>query len=296
MGTCIVSIGLSLEHEPTLSDLLLGPGIALWVSLSAIFLARLAWQRPRWLEEARSPGSLTAAAGTAVLGARLTLLGEGWVGYFLLALALCFWLGVIHPVHAGWVTPTVGISFVVTVATESLAVLGALLATERNVAWLAWAALGPLALGLVVYLYAFARIDLRQLLVGRGDQWIFGGALAIATLACAYTTEALATTSAFASLHGGLQDATLALWSAAACWLPALLAGELVRLRPDYDVLRWSTVFPLGMYAVSSIAAGSVTGVAGLASFGRVWIWLALAVWAAAFAGMLRRGLRLLRS
>lgn len=183
-----------------------------------------------------------------------------------------------------------GVSCVLTVATESLAVLAALLATEQRQAWLASATLAPLALGLVGYLFVLARSDLRQLLTGRGDHWIFGGALAIVTLACACTTEALAATSTLLSLHGLLENATLALW-AAALWLPALLAGELISRRPGYDTLRWSTVFPFGMYAVSSIAAGSVTGIGSLGSFGRAFIWIALAPWMAVSAAMLHRAL-----
>ncbi len=295
MGTGIVSIGLALDQQPTLSQILLALDIALWLGLSAIFVGRGLWQRQRWLAEARAPGGLTAVAGTAVLGARLTLLGADWAGYLLLLVALCMWFALLPPVLLHWRTPTVGVSFVLTVATESLAVLAAVLATERRLAWLALAALAPLVLGLLAYLFVLARIDLRQLITGRGDHWIFGGALAIATLASARTSAALQATGSLSALHGSLENATLGLWSAAVVWLPALLAGELIAPRPAYDTRRWSTVFPVGMYAVCSLAAGSVTDIGGLVRFGRVWIWVALAVWAVVFAGMLRRAVQLAR-
>jgi tellurite resistance protein TehA-like permease len=144
-------------------------------------------------------------------------------------------------------------------------------------------------LGLVEYLIVLARADMRQLFTGHGDQWIFGGALAIATLACARTTAALTAASTLVNLHPELHDATLALWAAAALWLPALLAGELIAPRIGYDVRRWSTVFPLGMYAVCSIAAASISGIGGIRSFGRIWVWVALAVWTIVVAGTLRR-------
>jgi hypothetical protein len=130
-------------------------------------------------------------------------------------------------------------------------------------------------LGLGAYLFLLARLDLRQLRLGREDHWIFGGALAIATLACARTTAALGATSTLTDLLPALDDATLALWAAAALWLPALLAAELIAPRVGYDARRWSTVFPLGMYAVCSIATGSISGMGGISSFGRVWIWVA---------------------
>jgi len=289
MGTGIVSVGLHLDHEALLADALLAVAVALWLGLFAIFVERALRQRQRWRAEAGAPGALTAVAGTAVLGSHLTLLGAEWAGYLLLVVALGLWLGLVTPVLRHWRTPTVGASFVLAVATESLAVLAALLATHDRVRWLAVAAVAPLTLGLAAYLFVLARIDVRQVLVGRGDHWIFGGALAIATLASARTSAALDATSTLGGLRPALPDVTLALWAAAALWLPALLAGELVAPRLGYDTNRWATVFPFGMYAVCSLAAGSVTGIGGLVSFGRVWIWVALAVWAIVFAGMLGR-------
>lgn len=252
-------------------------------------LRRRLSQPQRWLQEARTPAALTAIAGTAVLGARLALTGTEWAAWLLLAIAFAAWLRLVPSVLRHWQTPTVGVSFVLTVATESLAVLAAQLAIDGHRSWLAATALAPLLLGLAAYLFALARIDLRQLVVGSGDHWVFGGALAIATLACAQTTTAFTATSTLAGLHGSLVDATLALWAAAALWLPALLASELIAPRLHYDTRRWSTVFPFGLYAACSITAGGVTGVDGIAGFGRAWIRVALAVWAVVFAGMLRR-------
>jgi hypothetical protein len=289
MGTGIVSIGLALDHQQTLSQILFGIAVALWLILFASFTGRCLWQRPRWRQEARAPEALTTVAGTAVVGDRLTLLGEDWAGYLLLLVALTLWLLLLPRILRHWSTPTTGAAFMLTVATESLAVLAALLATEGRVAWLAAAALAPLVLGLGAYLFVVAQVDLRQLLLGRGDHWIFGGALAIATLACARSTAALSATATLVDIHPALREATLALWAAAALWLPALLLGELVAPRIAYDTCRWSTVFPVGMYAVCSIAAGSVTGTGGLTSFGRTWIWVSLALWTIVFIAMLRR-------
>lgn len=104
MATGIVSVGLTLDHRPTLSRILLGLGVALWLGLSAIFASRGIWQRRRWLEDAREPGALTLVAGTGVLGARLTLLGEDRVGYLLLALAISVWLALLGPILRHWRT------------------------------------------------------------------------------------------------------------------------------------------------------------------------------------------------
>jgi hypothetical protein len=82
-------------------------------------------------------------------------------------------------------TPTIGVSFVLSVSTESLAVLSAGVAAAEAARWLLVAALAPFVLGLAFYAFVIARFDFRQLAVGRGDHWITGGALAISTLAAA---------------------------------------------------------------------------------------------------------------
>jgi tellurite resistance protein TehA-like permease len=295
MGTGIVSIDFDLAHQLVLSQILLAIDVLLWLGLIAVFLRRRLHERGRWLQEARTPAALTAIAGTAVLGARAVLAGGDWAAWPLLAIALVAWLRLVPSVLRHWQTPTVGVSFVLTVSTESLAVLAAPLATAEHRSWLAAAALVPLLLGLAAYLFALSRIDLRQLMTGGGDHWVFGGALAIATLACARTTAALRATATFSGLDGALEDAALALWAAALLWLPLLLASELVWPRFRYDTRRWSTVFPFGMYAACSVATASVTGIGGIGSFGRVWIWVALTVWLVVFAGMIRRAVELAR-
>jgi len=78
------------------------------------------------------------------------------------------------PVPTHWVTPTVGVSLVLTVSTQSLTLSAALAASERA-DWLLYAALAPFLLGLVFYVFVISRFDFRQLGVGRGDHWITGG-------------------------------------------------------------------------------------------------------------------------
>jgi tellurite resistance protein TehA-like permease len=289
MGTGIVSIGLVLDHRQTLSEILLGIALVFWLGLLAVFVRRRLRQRPRSQQDARTPEALTSIAGTAVLGDRLTLLGVHWAGYLLLVPAFCLWLVLVPRVLHHWSPPTTGAAFMLTVSTESLAVLAALLGGESRAAWLAASALAPLALGVGAYAFVFARLDMRELLRGRGDHWIFGGALAIAALACSRTTAALTVTHVLGAIHPALHDITLALWTAAALWLPPLLIGELLAPRLGYDTRRWSTVFPFGMYAVCSIATGSTSGIGGISNFGRVWIWVALTVWTVVLVGMFSR-------
>jgi tellurite resistance protein TehA-like permease len=287
MGTGIVSIALSLDGRETLSRILLVIDIAVWVVLGLLLAARIAVHRDRARREARSPAALTGVAGTAVLGTRLTLLGWGWAGIGLLLLALGLWLLLLAPILRNWKTPTIGVSFVLTVSTESLAVLAATLAASEDAAWLLEAALAPFLLGLAFYVFVISRFDLRQLLVGRGDHWVAGGALAISALAAGRITLGAQSLGALGGLTGALEAVSVGLWIAAIAWLPVLVGAETLRPRVGYDVRRWSTVFPVGMYAACSFIVGTAAAAELISDFARLWIWVAVSVWAVVSAAMI---------
>jgi tellurite resistance protein TehA-like permease len=78
-------------------------------------------------------------------------------------------------------------------------------------------------------------------------------------------------------------------------WLPTLVAAEVLRPRLSYNVRRWSTVFPVGMYAACSFVVGPLSGITGITDFARIWVWIAFAVWLLVLTAMLRRAPGLLR-
>ncbi|HUJ34347.1 MAG TPA: tellurite resistance/C4-dicarboxylate transporter family protein [Solirubrobacteraceae bacterium] len=292
MGTGIVSVALSLDHHETLSRILLVIAAAMWVTLAVLVPLRARRDRARFLADIQTPPALTSVAGTAVLGTRLALLGWTWAGIAALVLATAIWALLIGVVLSHWKTPTVGASLIITVSTESLAVLAATIGLVERMGWLLVTGLAPFALGLCFYVFVIARFDLHQLAVGRGDHWITGGALAISTLAAG---KLLAGAKALAILGGGggiLKDGAIVLWVLTMLWLPVLLLAELLHPRLHYDVRRWSTVFPFGMYAACSFAVGAAAHVGAITSFARVWVWIALAVWAAVLAAMINRGVQ----
>lgn len=122
------------------------------------------------------------------------------------------WALLLGPALRHWQIPTAGVSFVLAVATESLAVLGATLAVSYHAGWLASAAVAALVLGLALYVVTAARFDLRELLTGHGDRWVAGGALAISALAAGKVTEAAAALGQFTGQHQALATSTLVLW------------------------------------------------------------------------------------
>jgi hypothetical protein len=184
------------------------------------------------------------------------MLGWGWAGGAMLLIAAVLWLTLIAPVLRNWVTPTVGLSLMLTVSTESLAVLSSALAVRMRADWLLYTALLPFVLGLALYACVIARFDVLQLVVGNGDHWITGGALAIAALAA--TELSLAAKS----LHQ-----------------PVAVAD----------------VFPVAMYAACSFAVGATAHAAVIVDFARIWVWAGLALWSVVSAAMAVRGASLAR-
>jgi tellurite resistance protein TehA-like permease len=280
MGTAIVSIALSLDGRETLSRVVLALAAAIWVTLAVLLPLRIARDPPGFWADARTPGAFTAPVATAVLGTRLTLLGWNWAGMAALAIAFVTWAGLQRPVLAAWKTPTVGVSLLLAVSAEALAVLAATLATSEHARWLTLAAVAPFVLGLGIYAVVLARFDLRQLVVGGGDHWITGGALGIAALAAARITGATEVVGLAGGHDGALHAITIGLWVLTMLWLPVLVFAELRWPRPGYDARRWSTAFPLGMYAACSFAVGTVTHTHVITSFARVWVWVGFASWA----------------
>jgi tellurite resistance protein TehA-like permease len=294
MGTGIVSVALVPDGQEALSRILLGVTGAAWVVLAALLLARARRDRARFRHDVRRPAAFTAVAGTAVLGTRLTQLGWSSAGGALLVVAFTLWLGLLGPVLRHWSTASVGTSFMLTVGTESLALLAAVLALEEHVRWLLVASLAPFAVGLGFYLFVASSFDIRELATGRGDHWVTGGALAISTVTAGWITLAADGLGAFRDWGGALTDVSVVLWGLTMLWLPILLAAEVRWPRTSYDVRRWSTVFPVAMYAACSFVVGSVASAPAITDFARVWVWVAVAVWLAVLVGLARRAPALL--
>jgi tellurite resistance protein TehA-like permease len=226
MATGVVSVDFSADRQPALSAIMLWFAAAVWLLLAVVLVAPLVYERGRFAREASSPVSLTAVAACAVLGTRLAIQDYLAAAAALLALAVIGWALLLVPVLRHWKTPTVGVSFVVGVGTNGLALLSATLAVTYRVGWLVTAA------GLL-------------LLLG------------------------------------------LAFWCLAMVWLFPLTISEVISPRLTYDVRRWATAFPFGMYAACSFTVGKVTGITGITTFGQVWTWVAFAVTLVVLAGLL---------
>jgi tellurite resistance protein TehA-like permease len=288
MATGVVSLCFHTTGPRWLSRLLLAVAAAVWAVLMTVFLTRALTDRERWAHEAGLPSALTLVAGTAVLGSRLSAADRPGLAQALMAAGVVLWAILLPPVLRRWSTPTVGTSLLVCVAPQALAVLAARVARGTGQQWELYVAAAAYALGLVAYAMVVRRFDFRQVLGGAGDQWVLAGALAITALAGSELWESSTLMGATGSTRTTLHVSTLLVGAAAAIVYVPLAAAEAIRPRVGFDMRRWSTVFPLGMAALTSLQLSVVLQEHTLSQLGKILAWLALAVWTIVATGSLR--------
>ncbi|MFE7096738.1 tellurite resistance/C4-dicarboxylate transporter family protein [Streptomyces erythrochromogenes] len=276
MATGIISVALHMTGHRTSSLVALVIAVALWLVLAVDFTARLIGDRGRFRAEADTPAALTAVAATTVIGTGFSLLGRQTVAAALLALAAVLWPGLVFNVVRHWRRRMPGGAFLACVATQGLAVLAAVLAAARHQDWLARAALAAFCLGLLLYVAALFRFDLREVAGGAGDHWVAGGALSISALAGSKLTASPVWSG---SAHTALRTVTLVTLALSLVWYVVLLTAELRHPRPRYDIRRWATVFPLGMTATACLSVAEPAGVAWLVPLGELLLWIAVVAW-----------------
>jgi tellurite resistance protein TehA-like permease len=291
MGSAIVSTSLALAGVEILSDAVLAVAAGMWAALAIVLAGRvLGRQRERLRREATTPVALAGVAGTAVLADRLLLLGWEPAALGLLVPAAALWLALLGPVLTHWRVPTTGVSFLLPVSTLSLGLGLATLGRSGRPLWCLAAAALLLLLGAAAYGAVLRRFAPRQLLIGHGDHWVAGGAVALTALVTARLAQ---------GVHGAgfpgtaLGVAALVLLLLALVWLPVLVFCEIRAPRTGYHAGRWSTVFPLGMYAASSFVVGDVVRIGAVSDFARVWNWVGFAAWVVVLGALTARALRL---
>jgi hypothetical protein len=292
MGTGITAIASSLDGHRYVFRALLVLAAAGYAIVAAGLAARATADGPRAVIVEHAPSSLATVPATAVLGGGSLILGWRVPATIALALSVML-LALLMPAVARRMPKQVsGAWFLLVVAAEGSATAAADCAIADGAPWLCWIAVGLASAGAAVYPLVARRFALRELVRGGGDHWIAGGSIAITVLAVARIDVALHTQ--YPSLHvAGVMPALIyALWALALAWIVPLAAAELYHPRLRYGSSRWSTVFPVGMYAACSFSAARATGGGAPVDFARVWVWVAVAVWAAVFAGMTRDAAR----
>jgi hypothetical protein len=288
MGTGIVALSLWLGGYRTVSAVFLAITAFAWIALGSL-LASCAHRAPTAVRMmARSPLALTGVAATAVLGAGAGERGLLLTSAIALGVACALWVLLLVPTLGHLTTPTNGATLMLAVSTESIAALSAAVGEGEHAPWLVVLAMAALVLGVVLYVLVIRRFDPQELRTAPGDHWVAGGALAISTLACSRIVLAADRIHTYLGALPVLKIVTAGVWVATMAWLPALLFFEARSPRLHYDIRRWSTVFPVGMYAACSLTAARALHLTFATQLARVWVWVGVALWALVVTGAVR--------
>jgi tellurite resistance protein TehA-like permease len=323
MATGIVSIAAQQQGLEAIAHALFSFNAFAWTILWILSLLRMVCHPRRFfgdmVDHQRAPGFFTTVAGTAVLGGQFVLLAADYrAATALWTLALVLWFVLTYAIFAAFTVkeskPTLdkGITggwLLAVVATQSLAVLGALIAAHSPAPWkleLNFLALSMWLWGGMLYIWTMSLIFYRYTFfrLSPGDltppYWINMGAMAISTLAGSLLVLNAPQAPFLQSLLPFLKGFTIFYWATGTWWIPMLLVLGVwryvyKRFPLRYDPLYWGAVFPLGMYAASTEQLAGAMRLPFLGVVPETFFCIALAAWVAACVGMVRRLLRLVR-
>ena len=321
MATGIVSIGAQRVGFHQLALALFYLNNVLYAVLWSLLLVRIGRFPRRILADLgdinRAPGFLTMVAGTAILGNQYVRLGETkGVAPALFFAAAALWLLILYGLLSRMAFGREGRPFekrvagswlLLTVSTQSLAVLAVLAVDQLPLptATSLLLALVMFLLGGFLYLMVILMI-FRYFMIGpvtpesfSPDFWITMGACAITTLAGSLIVQNVHLDPVLTRLAPFLEGFTLFFWTTGSFWVPLLLVGgvwrHLVRRFPlAYEPRYWSLVFPLGMYAASTLELAKATALP-LTGLAHGFFYAGLTAWTLTFLGVLLAVARVLR-
>lgn len=321
MSTGIVSIAsmlvANLYEKAIISYTLLGFAQALFwlnvISYPTMVIMKLSRCIAFWKDvvaELSNPRTslvfFAIVAGTNVMGVQLVMFGHQEIAKVFWYLGLFLWaiismgsfgflfIGEKRPIqetmHGGWLLATVG--------TESVAVLGALIAPYYQsygdvvilisyIWWLAGGFLYIIIATLLMHRLIFFKLDPQEFVP---TYWINMGAIATATLAGAsLVLSGMRMPSGLeAELLSFTRGFTFFFWAFSTWWIPILLvlkAWKYIfhRTRPVFNAEYWGMVYPLGMYTACTYQLSHVLDLHLLLSISKYFWFVAITAWISTF-------------
>lgn len=315
MATGIVANSAAALGFARLSDALFMVNLVVFPVLLAVLVMRALYYRAALWRDLTDPklvfSFFTLVAGTDVFGIQCLQRGAtGWaLGLWLFALVAWICLSYFSfsvltfvnarqgadIVHGGWLIAIVG--------TESLTVLGAMLAPGFDREWSAltfvavhmfWG-IGVVLYGIFITLFShrlfFLRVetdDVTPLL------WVVMGASAIGANAGSMLILSRPPMPFLLATRPFVDGVTLILWAWSTWWIPLLVVlgfwkHAIRRVRFSYHPMYWSLVFPLGMYTLTTYRLSLATDFPPLQWIPRTMLWVALGTWVLTFGAAARK-------
>lgn len=313
MASGMVSTAMYHQRSQWISVLLLWVTVVSYLVLIAVSVVRVVIFRREFLadlyDSGRAFGLFTYVSATNVLGARLVIDGHNRVAFGLLVVSTLAWLvlGYLIPWTAVLGTaerPVVrranGTWFIWVVASQSIAVLAAVLEVQMAEPWrqgLALLAVTSWSVGVFLYGAAGIFVALRLLLYPLLPEdlvpqyWVAMGATAITVLAGAHIVE-MAEAPMVNATRGLIAGTSVVFWAFGTWLIPPMIAAGVWRhvvhrISLRYEAPWWSVIFPLGMYGVGSHYLGQADHLPIVYCIGSIQSWIALGAWCVAFVAML---------
>ncbi|MFL5809047.1 MAG: tellurite resistance/C4-dicarboxylate transporter family protein [Flavisolibacter sp.] len=311
MATGIVGMAANLLHQLNMSKLMFWiTNISFFILLLMVVL-RLLFYFKRFVSDLAShdkgAGVLTLVAGSSILGINYA---QGQNNYKMAEIFLFFslitWVILIYAFLLSVIlkkekpplrTGMNGSWLLLTVATQSIAVLSTTISSVYFHDAMIFIALTSFLLGIALYLLIIT-MDFYRLLFHpvesedvKPSYWINLGAAAITSVAGFVLAKTVGGDALFGDYYSFIKSAAVMFWAIASFWLPLLLLMELWRYvikksslqySPDW----WSMVFPLGMYTVATFRLSEQITFSFLTTIANIFLFIALLAWLGTFIGM----------